>query len=144
MPTWLLLSYKIPREPTSGRVSVWRKLRRLGALPVQDAVWVLPLNPRTREHFQWLADEIGQVGGEATIWESRPISDGHDEALIDRFRKAIEEQYRMILTELRRKDRDLAALSRRYREVLARDYFPAQLEGQVRAALLAARKEVTR
>lgn len=144
MPTWLLLSYKIPREPTSARVSVWRKLRRLGALPVQDAVWVLPVNPRTREHFQWLADEIGQVGGDATIWESRPISDGHDEALIDRFRKAIEEQYRMILTELRRKDRDLAALSRRYREVLARDYFPAQLEGQVRAALLAARKEVTR
>lgn len=144
MPTWLLLSYKIPREPTAARVSVWRKLRRLGALPVQDAVWVLPLNPRTREHFQWLADEIGEVGGEATIWESRAISDGHDEALIDRFRKAIEEQYRMIITELRRKDRDLAALSRRYREVLARDYFAAQLEGQVRAALLAARKEVTR
>ena len=144
MPTWLLLSYKIPREPTSSRVWVWRKLRRLGALPVQDAVWVLPLNPRTREHFQWLADEIGQVRGEATIWESRPISDGHDEALIDRFRKAIGEQYRMILTELRRKDRDLAALSRRYREVLARDYFPAQLEGQVRAALLAAREEVSR
>ena len=144
MPTWLLLSYKIPREPTSGRVYVWRKLRRLGALPVQDAVWALPLNPRTREHFQWLAQEIGEIGGEATIWESRPISDGHDEALIERFKKGVEEDYRMILSELHRKKPDLGALSRQYREVLARDYFRVPLETQVREALVAARKEVTR
>lgn len=144
MSNWLLLSYKIPREPTSGRVSVWRKLRRLGALPVQDAVWVLPLNPRTREHFQWLADEIGELGGEATIWESRPISDGHDETLAQRFRNGIEEDYRRILTALGRRNPDLVALSRQYREVLARDYFRVKLQGQVRDALSTAREEVAR
>ena len=33
---WLLLAYKIPREPTAGRVYVWRKLKQLGAIAVQD------------------------------------------------------------------------------------------------------------
>jgi len=58
---WLLLVYKIPREPTAGRVYVWRKLKQLGAIAVQDAVWVLPAAPRTREQFQWLAAEIADL-----------------------------------------------------------------------------------
>jgi len=41
-PTWVLLTYKIPREPTASRAYVWRKLKRLGALLMHDAVWVLP------------------------------------------------------------------------------------------------------
>src|SRR4051794_32701297 len=57
-PRWLLLLYKIPREPTVGRVSVWRKLKRLGAILLHDAVWVLPPSPRTKEEFQWLVAEI--------------------------------------------------------------------------------------
>ena len=41
-PSWVLLVYKIPREPTSSRAVIWRKLKRLGALLLHDAVWVLP------------------------------------------------------------------------------------------------------
>ena len=59
MQAWVLLHYKIPREPTAPRVSAWRKLKRLGAILLQDAVWVLPATPHTREDFQWLAAEIG-------------------------------------------------------------------------------------
>jgi len=43
--TWVVLVYKIPREPAAGRVSVWRKLKRLGALLLHDAVWLLPETP---------------------------------------------------------------------------------------------------
>ena len=60
---WVLLVYKIPREPTASRAAVWRKLKRLGALLLHDAVWVLPATPWTREQFQWLAVEIGLQGG---------------------------------------------------------------------------------
>ena len=79
---WVLLVYKIPREPTASRAQVWRKLKRLGALLLHDAVWVLPATPWTREQFQWLAVEIGELGGEAHLWESHlllaelGISDG--------------------------------------------------------------------
>lgn len=69
-PSWVLLDYKIPREPTASRAMVWRKLKRLGALLVHDALWVLPATPWTREQFQWLAVEIGELGGEAHLWES--------------------------------------------------------------------------
>ena len=52
MTLWLLLVYRIPREPTAGRVFVWRKLKQLGAIALQAAVWVLPQTPRTQEQFQ--------------------------------------------------------------------------------------------
>jgi hypothetical protein len=138
---WLLLSYKIPREPTTGRVAVWRKLRRLGAQPVQDAVWVLPLNARTREHLEWLSAEIVELGGEATVWQAQPLSDEQDQALASRFSAAVTRSYRAILGELRRKRADVPALARQYRDALARDYFRDDLGAQVRDALLAARKE---
>lgn len=141
---WLLLSYKIPREPTTGRVAVWRKLRRLGAQPVQDAVWVLPLNPRTKEHLEWLSSEIAELGGEATVWQAQPLTDHQDGAMAERFRAAVTRSYRAILAELRRKRPDVPALSRQYREVLARDYFGEELGPQVRDALLAARKEAAK
>ena len=67
--TWLLLTYKVPRDPTAGRVAVWRKLKQLAALALQDAVRILPANPQTREQFQWLAAEIEELGGEATLWD---------------------------------------------------------------------------
>src|ERR687898_153907 len=35
---WVLLVYRIPREPSRHRVAVWRKLRDLGALYLQDGV----------------------------------------------------------------------------------------------------------
>ncbi len=73
---WMLLVYKIPREPTSSRALVWRKLKRLGALLLHDAVWVLPATAWTREQFQWLAVEIGELGGEAYLWESHLLLSG--------------------------------------------------------------------
>ena len=74
--TWLLLAYKVPREPSANRVFVWRKLKKLGAIALQDAVWVLPASPHTREQFRWLASEIDELSGDTTLWESTLLSDG--------------------------------------------------------------------
>ena len=82
---WVLLVYKIPREPTASRAQVWRKLKRLGALLLHDAVWVLPATPWTREQFQWLAVEIGELEGEAYLWESHLLLNGQAEALVQQF-----------------------------------------------------------
>src|SRR5258708_39636063 len=79
--TWVLLVYKIPREPTASRAAVWRKLKRLGALLLPDAGWVLPATPWAREQFQWLAVEIGELGGEAHPWESHLLLNGQAGAL---------------------------------------------------------------
>ena len=139
MSMWVVLVYKIPREPAAGRVYVWRKLKRLGALLLHDAVWLLPATSWTREQFQWLAVEIREQGGEALVWESRMVLPGQDEALVQQFVADVDTAYRAVLAALQQADADLAALARQYQQVQARDYFQSPLGQQVRAALLHAR-----
>ncbi|MHB1413740.1 MAG: Chromate resistance protein ChrB [Chloroflexota bacterium] len=134
MTPWLLLVHRIPREPTAGRVSVWRKLKRLGALPLQDAVWVLPVTPRTEEHFRWLAVEIAELGGEATVWHSQ-LSLGDDKALVQQFVGQVDAAYSEIVRALREGGTDRATLARRYQETLAIDYFQSALGKQARELL---------
>jgi hypothetical protein len=136
--SWLLLVYRIPRDPTAGRVFVWRKLKQLGAIALQDAVWVLPQTPRTQEQFQWLASEITELQGEAVLWEADQVYATDHEGLRRQFLEPIEAEYREILAALRKKDRDLAALSKRFQEALARDYFVSELGRKTREKLLAA------
>ena len=138
-PPWLLLLYKIAPEPTSRRVYIWRKLKRLGALLLHDAAWVLPDTPRTREQFQWLAAEIAEMGGEALLWEARPALGGPEEALRQRFVEQADDVYRAILKELEKDDGDPAALSQRYQQARQEDYFQSPLGEQVREALVSAR-----
>ncbi len=136
--TWLLLSYKVPREPTAGRVYVWRKLKQLGAIALQDAFWVLPAAVHTREQFRWLASEISELGGKSTLWESR-LLEGDETHLIEMFTTATDKDYRKILADLRKKRRDLPSLGRKYQQLLSQDYFRSKLGAQVRQALLAAK-----
>ena len=138
MQSWLLLAYKIPRDPTAARVYIWRKLKRLGALRLHDAVWILPQTAQTREQLQWLAAEVQELGGEVSVWESRSITAEQERALIEQFRAQAETAYREILDELKRKRASLAALSRRYQQIQTCDYFHCDLGKHVREALIAA------
>jgi len=135
---WILLIYKIPNEPSAGRVFAWRKLKKLGAVLLHDAVWVLPSTPQTREHFRWLAAEIVELNGESSVWEAR-LTAGDEQELINQFSAAVEPAYRQIMAEMKNKNRDLAALSRRYQQVRAQDYFGSELGRQVREAFIAAK-----
>jgi len=136
---WVLLVYKIPREPTSSRATIWRKLKRLGALLLHDAVWVLPATPWTREQFQWLTVEIGELGGEAYLWESYLLLNGQAEALVQQFQVRVDAAYQEILGEVEQEDADLVALSRRYQQVRAQDYFHSALGRYLRERLMTAR-----
>lgn len=135
MALWVVLVYKIAREPAAPRVYVWRKLKRLGALLLHDAVWLLPNTPWTHEQFQWLAVEIRELGGEALVWESRMVLPGQDETLVQQFVADVDQAYLSILTTLQQEDADPAALARQYQQIQARDYFHSALGQQVQAAL---------
>ena len=136
---WVLLVYKIPREPTSSRATIWRKLKRLGALLLHDAVWVLPATPWTREQFQWLTVEISELGGEAYLWESHLFLNGQAEVLVQQFQARVNSAYQEILGELEQNEADLVALSRKYQQVRAQDYFHSELGRYVRERLMTAR-----
>jgi hypothetical protein len=135
---WLLLLYKVPPEPTANRVAVWRKLKRLGAVLLHDAVWVLPPSPRTFEELQWLAAEIRERGGDAMVWEASLCLDGRDKELARQFVTQVDATYTEILTGLAQPDADLAALSKRYQQARLHDYFRSPLGERTRAALLSA------
>src|SRR2546427_8030512 len=63
---WLTLLVSLPPTPTRHRVGVWRKLKRMGAVKLKGAAWILPETPETIELFQWLVPEDPSSPGEAT------------------------------------------------------------------------------
>jgi hypothetical protein len=140
--TWVLLQYKLPAEPSALRVYVWRKLKRLGAILIHDAIWVLPQTPRTQEHFQWLAAEIVEMGGDALLWQAQLTSIDSDETLMEQFTAQVDSEYGELLAELRSHgaDVDLTALARRYQQVKQEDYFQSPLGKRVRDTLIGARE----
>ncbi len=139
MAKWLLLHYKIPPEPSARRVYIWRKLKRLGALLYQDAVWVLPDTAREKEQFRWLAAEIGEMGGEAALWEAQPALGGAEERLVEQFSAQVDQAYAEMLDALASPEADLEAISRHYQQVRSRDHFQSELGARVRETLLALR-----
>src|SRR4051812_49914311 len=72
---WVLLSYRLPREPSTPRIAVWRRLRRLGAVQIGDGVAALPLDDRTREQFDWLANDVEEAGGGGGVLVAQPFAE---------------------------------------------------------------------
>src|SRR5687768_6936901 len=122
-----MLLYRVPPKPTAGRVAVWRKLKRLGAVLLHDSAWVLPATPRTLEQLQWLLGEIGELDGEAMLWEGTPCLDGLNERLVKQFTAQVDEQYEEIAQALTLPEPDLPSLSRRYQQVRQQDFFRSKL-----------------
>jgi hypothetical protein len=150
-PRWVLLVYRMPREPSRHRVAVWRRLRDLGALYLQDGVAALPEDAVTREQLEWLQLRVREAGGEATLWEGRPGTVAEEAELVDAFRSSREEAYRDIIAgaeRLRRKAEmgggsvleQLGKLERAFRAERRRDYFRSSLRLEAAEALKAARE----
>ena len=128
---WVLLAYRLPREPSSPRISVWRKLKRLGVAQLLDGLVALPSDARTREHLDWIADEIVTAGGTATLWTGRPIGAKNERQIIAAMTAAVAADYHAIIDaaavarDMDEADRrrSLARLQREYQRIAARDYF---------------------
>jgi polyhydroxyalkanoate synthesis regulator phasin len=152
---WVLLAYRLPREPSTPRSALWRKLRRLGAAQVLDGLAAMPLDARTREQLEWLAEDVVEAGGEATIWVGELTSAAQERELAARMAEAVAADYRKLLAdaEAARREgagsrrRTLARLRRELRRIRARDYFPPperELAQQALAELTALVEEPVR
>jgi hypothetical protein len=130
--SWVLLAYRLPREPSTPRTAVWRKLRRLGAAQVLDGLAALPLDARNREQLEWLADEVAEAGGEATIWVGELGSASQERELAARMAETVAGEYRALIEQATiareplagQRRRTLKRLRRELRRIRARDYFP--------------------
>jgi hypothetical protein len=135
---WALLAYRLPRQPSGPRVTIWRKLRRLGVVQLVDGLVALPAGSQNREQLDWLAEEIIEADGEAWTWLGTPGSKAQQRALEARMKEAAAAGYQAVIDEAeqaRPDGRTLERLRRELRTVEARDPFNAKDRGRARRAV---------
>ncbi|MHB1630026.1 MAG: Chromate resistance protein ChrB [Bacilli bacterium] len=144
--SWLLLIYSLPAHPTNKRVYVWRKLKQLGAVYLVDSVSALPYTERHREHLQWIAAEIVEMGGGATYFQASSLGPQQDAQLRRQFEEQATERYTNITESLDKweatahppsieAEDTLRRLTVQFRLAFAQDFFHSATGATVRHRL---------
>lgn len=98
---WNLLIYRVPAQPSTKRVYVWRKLKGWGGLYLQQSVCVFPYKEDFQRDLAALKADILESGGEADLL-TVVIDDPEQNAmLIERFHQQAEEDYEEFLDRCR-------------------------------------------
>jgi hypothetical protein len=90
---WLLFIHQLPSHPSNLRVTTWRRLQQIGAIPLKQAVYALPDTADAREDFEWLKAEVKTAGGDASVFAADNIDAWSDDALVEEFRQVRQELY---------------------------------------------------
>jgi hypothetical protein len=69
----VLLTYRVPRVPSTPRIAIWRKLRSMGVAQIGDGLVALPDDARTREQLEWVAADVDAAGGSAILWRAEMV-----------------------------------------------------------------------
>lgn len=145
MVSWRVITYRVPADPSRHRVAIWRELRRLGAVPLQQGTWAVPDGEPFDTGFAQVVDGIRVAGGEPVVlavaddeastaqletlftaqreaeWAEFVADCGKYEAeLADEVAKG-----KLTLAELDEEEESLERLRRWYRAIRGRDLFGA-------------------
>jgi uncharacterized protein YdbL (DUF1318 family) len=158
---WLLLIYRIKAESSGRRTYVWRQLRQLGAVYLQQAAAVLPDRPELQAELDRLGQRIRGSGGEASLLQTVSPTPAWEEDLVTRFNAARDAEYEEILDsvetfedEIRRETRkkrfrfaeleegeaDWEKLQRWFARLTERDFFGAPGRASAEEALARGRR----
>jgi Protein ChrB, N-terminal len=139
---WVLLAYRVPREPSTPRIAVWRKLRRLGVAQIVDGLVAVPHSVANLEQMGWVANDILDAGGEAQLWTAELNSAKQERELVARLNREVAEAYRDFVDaaeEARGADsfgpRALARFRRELRDIVRRDHLGATGRDRAERAL---------
>jgi hypothetical protein len=153
---WLLLIYRVPQDPPGRRTYVWRRLKQLGALYLQQAVGLLPDQPDLQQALESLAGRIAEYGGETSLLRTESPNLAWQQHVIERFNQARGEEYAELSEnverfedEIRREQRkgrftyaqledieaDWDKLQRWSKRIAARDFFNSAARAEVDSAL---------
>jgi hypothetical protein len=139
---WLVLAWRLPHGPSTPRVTVWRSLRRMGAVSLTPGAAILPFDEDLQEQLDWLAQEVEALGGDAWVLpvmelseaeEARVRAQGQAERQVEYEALRADAQSFRLRMELAgasggyadrlRIEKELLALQRRFRKIRARDHF---------------------
>ena len=148
---WLLLLYALPARKGTSRVSLWRQLKKSGSVALKTSAHILPDAPQHRERFQWLAQQVRESGGDATLIYATDIEGTSDVEIVQMFNSARAEDYAAFVAEIekaiaanRRKAgenfaAELERFASRFEEIRRLDYFGAPQAEEARMQLERAR-----
>lgn len=155
--TWLILIYTVPRLPSRLRATIWRELKKVGAVYLRDGVCVLPERAETQAAVDAIAGKVREFGGKATVATSR-LDDETVTFIIAESTAARAEEYtdlerdaeqflahvayerehrELTYREVEELEADRDKLGRWFHQVQARDYFPARADQERVTTLLA-------
>jgi hypothetical protein len=155
---WLLMIYKVPKDPTRFRTYIWRRMRMLGALSLQQMACLLPKTLDHDEEMKKLGAKIEEFRGEAHVLTFTSPSKDWEDRIITRFNETVDEDYAEVAEneerfqdEIRRETRkekftfveledmedDREKINREMARVRARDFFgaPGRLEAEAQMAV---------
>lgn len=94
-PRWLVLVYRIPSEPTRLRAGVWRRLKGLGSIYIQNSVAVLPASKAAERSLRSLRADIAEMGGSAVVLDAAALAG--ESQLVDQYNTARDDEYEEII-----------------------------------------------
>jgi CRISPR/Cas system-associated endoribonuclease Cas2 len=119
---WLLLTYKVPPEPAKKRIALWRRLKGMGAVYLQNGVCLLPKNDDHVRRLKMLANEIAEMSGESVILETVAFDRAQEHKVVGRFKADRDEEYKEFLAKCADFDAEIA------KETAAKHFTYAELE----------------
>jgi len=96
---WVMMAYRMPREPSTPRIVVWKRLRRLGVAQPVDRLVLLPEMPSTREGLEWVAEQVLAAGGQVTLWTAAHVSSADEAATVGTMNAAVAAEYTALAAE---------------------------------------------
>ena len=145
--SWLLFLYSLPTRQNTARVAVWRKLKKIGAIQIKNSTYLLPDQPAQYEHFQWLAQQVRDYGGDATLVRAQEIEGMPTEKLVALFNRDRDQEFGEVKRALQafltpRKKiaaenaaAELERLIRQFREISEVDFFQSARGQEVQMLL---------
>jgi hypothetical protein len=118
---WVLLAYRMPREPSTPRIAVWRKLRRLGVAQIVDGLVAAPHSVSNLEQMGWIANDVLDAGGEAQLWAAELHSAKQERELVARLNREIADAYRALVDAAEDTSRSNDPVPRRQHDRLQRE-----------------------
>ncbi len=104
---WVLLTYHLPTEPSRHRVAVWRELRRVGAVSLQQATWAVPGRRDFVDAVAKAVELIERADGDALLFDAVPRGDVMAARLEALFTSEREEEWHEFLAECAKFDQEI-------------------------------------
>ena len=105
---WVVLTYRVPQEPSRHRVALWRELRRAGAVSLQQATWDLPLHPGTEETIDRVVALVERAEGEVFVFTASPRDQTMAAGIEDAFLEGREAEWHEFVRECDKFDAEIA------------------------------------